>query len=656
MSRLALLLLLLPQGQDAGLPPAWRQVQDLKVPKAGPLKIDLPVETLDAARSRLEDLRLLDEAGGEIPWTPERPLQQSRAPARAARFETALGRNATVILIETGAAEALEQVSIETPADGFIKPVRLEGSSDRTRWTILKDAEPVFVGPGRARKVHVDFAAAVWPFLRLTLDDQKSAAVPVTGVVLLPAAPPAAPSEPWPVEIAERLEEPGRTHLRLRFPARHVTLAEVGIETPDPLFTRRVALASRSYTDGRVSERVLAEGTLYRMALDGTSPASKLSLAPDLQLPERELLLTIENGDSPPLQITALSARRRPVRLMFPAPKAGTLRLLSGNSECPAPRYDLAALPGLGRDLPVEAGATVSALRENPSYRAPEALPGLGGPGAPIDLSPWGFRKSVRLGTGTIHQLELDLDVLSHAARGTEDLRLAREGRQVPFVVETTSLSRPIPLQLLPEPDPKRPALSRGLIALPRKRLPVRRLTFMASETVFHREARLLEDVPDDRGVVQRVQRASTTWIRRPGATAAPLVLDLLQEPHGDRLILEVENGDNPPLTLKEEKAWIPLTRILFKTAPGPDLHLYYGNRKAHAAEYDLALAAPQLLAAARLEASLGSEEALAAAPRHEQGSSGSGTWIFWGVLALVVAGLLLVITRMLPAPPPESR
>ncbi len=652
MMRLSLALLLLA-GQD--LPPAWRQVQELKVPKAGPLKIDLSVETLDALRPGLEDLRLFDETGREIPWTVERPRQQARAAARAARFETALGANSTVVTVETGLAEPVAQLSLETPAGDFIKPARLEGSADRKTWTLLKDAEPLFAGPGRPRKLQIEFSPAVWTQLRLTLDDQKSAPLPVTGISLLPAAPPAAPSEPWTLEIAERLEEPGRTRLRLRFPGRHVPLAELSLETPEPLFTRRVTLTSRTWADGKVTERLFAEGVFYRMALEGRPPVSRLSLAPDFPLPERELLLTIENGDSPPLEVTKLQARRRPVRLAFPSPKAGALRLLSGNPDCPAPRYDVAALPGLGRELPVEGAVSLTALAENPAYRAPEALPGLGGPGAPLDTAPWGFRKSVRLGAGQIHQLELDLDVLSRGARDLDDLRLARDGRQVPYVVESTSLTRSTPLTLVAEPDPKRRSVSRWSLQLPRRRLPVGSLTFAVQESVFQRLTRLVEDIPDERGVSHRATLAASEWIRRPGAAAGPLLLTLSQEPRGDRLWLEVENGDNPALTLTDAKAWLPVTRLLFKVPPGPELHLYYGNREARAPEYDLALAAPQLLAATKTEAALGAEEALAAAPRQSAGDPGSGSWIFWGVLGLVVAALLFVIARLLPTVPPAK-
>ena len=47
-------------------PNEWRFRQPLDVPAAGLIRIDLPPETLDAARPALEDLRLLDSAGQEV--------------------------------------------------------------------------------------------------------------------------------------------------------------------------------------------------------------------------------------------------------------------------------------------------------------------------------------------------------------------------------------------------------------------------------------------------------------------------------------------------------------------------------------------------------------------------------------------------------------
>ena len=106
-------------------------------------------------------------------------------------------------------------------------------------------------------------------------------------------------------------------------------------------------------------------------------------------------MLLIRNEDSPPLSISAVRVERRPVYLVFMARQAGTFHLLTGNKSCAAPRYDLAAL---GADLKNAAVTPVkiSALADNPNYRAPEALAGLEVAGAALDVSAWKFRKPVK--------------------------------------------------------------------------------------------------------------------------------------------------------------------------------------------------------------------------------------------------------------------
>ena len=59
--------------QGAGLPGEWRHEQHFTVSAPGLVRFNLPVETLDAARSGLEDLRLYDEEGNELPYLVDRP-------------------------------------------------------------------------------------------------------------------------------------------------------------------------------------------------------------------------------------------------------------------------------------------------------------------------------------------------------------------------------------------------------------------------------------------------------------------------------------------------------------------------------------------------------------------------------------------------------
>ena len=118
---------------------------------------------------------------------------------------------------------------------------------------------------------------------------------------------------------------------------------------------------------------------------------------------------------------------------------------------------------------------------------------------------------------------------------------------------------------------------------------------------------------------------------------------------HSDTLILETENGDNPPVELEKFTAFYPATRILFKAKADDELFLYYGNPRASSPRYDLSLVANQLLAADKKTASLDGEQQLKKSSWRENEVPGQGGIVFWGILAVVVIGLLVIISRLLP-------
>jgi len=49
-------------------PNEWRFRQTIDVPASGLVRVNLPAETLDVARQNLEDLRILNADGGEVPF------------------------------------------------------------------------------------------------------------------------------------------------------------------------------------------------------------------------------------------------------------------------------------------------------------------------------------------------------------------------------------------------------------------------------------------------------------------------------------------------------------------------------------------------------------------------------------------------------------
>jgi len=230
------------------------------------------------------------------------------------------------------------------------------------------------------------------------------------------------------------------------------------------------------------------------------------------------------------------------------------------------------------------------------------------------------------------------------------DLRLVRDGKQVPYLIERTSLTRLLAPVVAPANDPNQPQLSRWKLTLPRPNLPVSRLECHPRATLFQRSVRVWEEVPDDRGGKLHRELGGAEW-KRTTDSKDFLAVILTGSPQTETLILEADNGDNPGIELDNFRATHPVTRLVFKATEPPAL--YYGNPSASAPRYDLSLVAMKLLSADKAVATLGAEEVLKKAVWTDgQPLTGVRGWLFWGILVLVVAGLIGVIVRLLPKPP----
>ena len=638
-------------GRAGTLPSEWQRHQQFSVPEAGLIKLSLPIETLDSARPGLADLRLYDNAGHEVPYLLERPEAASKGMLQAKAFDVSLQANATVIILETGVTQPLDGVTFDTPASSFVKAVQVEGSKDKRSWQMLAEGLPIFRQANGVTQLRLAVPPGAWQFLRLTIDDRRSPPVPFTGARVHTSRSEPTPSEPLPVAISERYENPGETRLTLNLGAANLNVSRIEIEASEPLFTRRVRLAVPEISEETIQERPLAEGVFYRVAIEGQPVSANLSMALEAEVRSRELLLLIQNHDSPPLSIAAVRAERRPVYLVFLARQSGIHHLLTGNNLCLAPRYDLASLgPNLkgARLLPLNA----TPVTNNPSYRPPEALAGIRDSGAALDVKAWNFRKLIQLAPASAQQLELDLDVLAQAEPGLQDLRLLRDGKQLPYIVERTSISRTLTPVVTSVNDPKKPKQSRWAIKLSHRRLPARRLVCVSRTPLFQREMVLYEDLATERGDKYRRIISQGSWTRTPESADKELSLTWNEPLQTDALLLETDNGDNPPIELEQFRLFHPMTRVLFRAKPTDEIFLYYGNSRAGWPRYDLSLIAGQLLAADKGSASLGREEPLKKSLWRKSEAPGKSGPIFWGILGLVVVVLLLIISRLLPKPP----
>jgi Protein of unknown function (DUF3999) len=632
-------------------PNEWRNTQALEVPAKGLVRVNLPAATLDAAQPGLEDLRIVDSRGNQVPYLIEQLLPDAESKIRPAEFRSTIENGATHLNLKTGTRAPIVGVSLQTPATRFMKAVDVEGSHDGANWTKLAGGDSLFQLPNGATKLRVSFPEGAWEFSRVTIDDLESPPVPFTGADLHKART-TAPAEPVPMTIKSRDESPATTRLALDLGAANLTLGSLRIESNEPVFTRVVTLAVPEVSDDGIRERNIADAVIYRVNVNGKNEA-RLEIPIESQIHTRELFVLIRNEDSPPLSIDTVRADRRLVRLTFFANQPGQYSLLSGNTQCAAPRYDLSALSGRLRNA-TAMDVVPSALVPNPSYKQPEALGALTLTGAQIDVAKWKFRKLLPLSQNGVQQVELDPELLARSQPDQRDIRIVRGEYQLPFLFERTSLSRPISLNAAAANDPKKPAFSRWSLKLPQPGLPITRLVCTSSSPLFRRQIRLWEEVTDERGDKFASDLGRATLDQTPTSPKRDLVIELNARPQSDTLFLETDNGDNPAIELRDFRSYYPVTRVVFKATsdPAQPVWLYYGNLDASAPRYDLTLVASELLKAERSPITAGPEENLSSKPSFVgETLTGSTRYIFWAALALVVIVLLAIMSRFLPKP-----
>ena len=645
----ALTIVVDAQTSPAFDPNEWPNTQTLDVPAKGLARVNVPVRTLDAAQPGLEDLRIIDSTGNQVPCLIERLLPDSESTIRPAEFRSSIENGATQLYLKTGTGAPIIGVTLETPATQFMKAVDVEGSNDGKTWTKLARGDSLFQLPNGATKLRVSLPEGAWQFLRATIDELGSPPVPFTGAQLNKAHT-NAPAEAVAVTIKSRDESPGTTSLALDLGAANLTLGSLRIESNEPVFTRAVTIAVSEVSDDGIRERNITDAVIYRVNVKGKNEA-RLEIPLESQIQTRELLVLIRNEDSPPISIDAVRADRRLARLTFFANQPGQYSLLSGKSQSVAPRYDLSALSGKLKSA-AAMDVVPSALASNPNYKPPEALAAVTLSGAKIDVAKWKFRKLLPLTQNGVQQVELDPELLARSQPDQGDIRIVRGEYQLPFIFQRTSLSRPISLNGAAANDPKKPALSRWSVKLPQPGVPITRLVCTSSSPLFHRQMRLWEEVTDERGDKFASELGRATWDQTPNSPKRDLIIELNARPNSDTLFLETDNGDNPAIELRDFRGFYPVTRVVFKATPDPaqPVWLYYGNPDATAPRYDLTLVAGELLKADRTTVAPGTGENLS--PKSAfvgKTLTGSTRYMFWGALALVVIVLLATMSRFLP-------
>jgi len=650
---------LAPAGHDEERS-AWRFRRSLVLaPLQGPPQafaaLTVPPEMAAECRDKLQDLRLLGPEGREVPYILDRLVEREALRSWGARLlDTQRERRIhSLWVLDLQAPRTFDAVVLDVPDQDFAKRLLVEASEDRRGWEKISEDNGIFDKPWGSSRIHhtrIEVGHLVTArYLRITADDRRSAPVDLRGAEVSAGWRVAGESWTRPASLQPVSFGSGKSRYRLGM-ARGLPAESLRLEADDRAFSRHVQIVETRDQ----KETVLSEGLLYRVTVEDEAVAAEsLTLAIPAGPHTGELAVLIEDGDSPALRNPRASLSGVSTRVIFPAGEE-SLTAYYGNRLTRAPNYDLEALKGRLGSARVFRGATLGPEAQNSWFREMPPLSFVASRGATVDASRWQMRRKLSIaGAEDIYTLRLMAEDLAFLRRDLGDLRIVDEAhRQVPYIVEPEAAEEKVTVQVEGSRVKSREG-SHYTLAIPsrfskqRLALPVRALELSFDESFFVRPARLLATGPE------REERllASATLSRRAEDTG-PLRIPL-DETARERWTLEIDEGDNAPLTLRSVHAAVAVPRLAFKAAAG-SYDLLFRNEEAPPPRYDIASLRREFLSYSAIPASA---EALESNPGHrrllgEYWTQAPPTVLLWGTLLFAVVVLLLLTMRILRQPP----
>jgi hypothetical protein len=625
--------------------PLVAQVKRTVTPAAaGPNRLDVDVALLSRATTDLHDLRLFDSDNREIGYLLVEPKSGEARWLDGELLPVAATKKTSGFEVDLGRAAEVDRLRFEGIAAPFLKRARVEGSGDRTRWTLLAEATVFDLPDDKLRLLEVPFGAGTYRYLRVTWDDASSARITRVGTVSARVYGSGAPPEPLraAVPFRKRASEPGKSRYRIHLPGPRLPLSAIELRVSNGHVFRNATITEPRLGNGEVLPATLGAETVRRAERWG---AVAESMAIPIERPTgRELDLIVEDGNNPPLALTEIVARFAPQPwIYFEAPDAAPLTATYGDPRLKTPSYDLEASRRYLEQAP-PARATWAKGEEPVNVAASDTDPAASLQGAVVDRGTFRVVRPIPNAKPGLNVLLMDADALARS-RDLADVRiLSEDNRQIPYIVEKRDEPLVLPLKLQPVEGARGTSVYR--MALPYPTLPYgTRIVLRTSARVFERTIDLRSAADERRGRLA-APAASATWRSADPELVPPAMTFDPPLSGNDALELVVHEGDNAPLPITRAELLLPSIGLRFHH-PGTPLSLAYGSSQLAAPRYDLALLAPRLFsqpAGDLMLAPMG--------PVKDDREGGGARKFFWIAIGIVAVVLLAMLAKLLkPAP-----
>ncbi len=552
------------------------QVMELELAPSGVVRVALPPDIVGADPLLLgQTMRLVNERGEEVPFTVALTEPLSRDEERLDIIPIGFGSwqvGPSERLVDGLALSFSDQGPYEVHVDNVGPSWVAQGLIDGE----LVDLDEVQTLPGHGPWV---VRARNKPGDNLQLYSARGQSNPPDWVpptcVEIPAGDPA-------------LRESGvaRYALDLGGPRRVSSLA---VHASGDLFDRTVTIGVPTDNGDNYGH----QGRIRRIQIGG----ARIDRAriEDIDLGTDALVVDIANEDGRVLPVTGFTVCSIGAHLLAREVGAGRFQLYGGGE--PHPEADDLAQAKV--ELLREAGLWFNASEEpvlpNPEYQQKADREGVAEVAAPLPLVKWRWSRPIE-GEGWV-RIPLDRAVLAHARDDLGDLRVVdSEGRQVPSLLRRTG--RETAWDTAPFTREETGKTSRIRVTLGAELAPVATVRLATTGDTFRRTVRVLRD----RGTITEPVRF-VDWRGEQQGVNLAIGIDAVL---GRELLIEIDNGDNPPLPVTEVSVSYPEWELRARVPVGA--RLLYGAPGVYRADYDLALLSADVFRQRLAVAALGAE------------------------------------------------
>ena len=659
--------------------------------------------------------RLIRSDGREVPYVVTSDAGESKDRRHSGQLvDTRHEGDQTLWIVDLGSIRRFESLDLNIPQIQFRRRVTVEAAEQQNGpYHVIARDVGIFDLPwqnapgGRLHYTTVRFAESQRArFLRFQISSRWRGFLfrPLSLQGVAAVAHLNRPGSEWtlPAPLVPMATPPSPKHVK---PGDHPHLSLYRIDVPpglsfrhiqlsarDPGFVRSVRLLEIEDNASTVHSstgklHVLSEGMIFRIS-DGPVPTSGGKKADkgektdpiddepvtgeNLTIPVEDrpgkgiLVLEITDGDSPALTDLTATVSGIGSRLIFPvgpsasreSDSAQKYALYFGSETATKRDYDLqklvSSLSRLGSFLPAQLGGK----EPNPRFQKAQPLPAVPTAGSPIVTSSYRLMRTVAMRDGVeLYSIQLSPVDIAYLKPDFGDLRVVDpDGQQVPYVLIPNAIETRTELEFAKEPagDGKmsryRLSLRHGNQLL---QVPIDALELSVGSSFYRRTVRIREVRSE--ATPYASQLLSATILRLSEDDAGFHRLPLPGQPVRE-LLLEIDNGDNPPLDITQVFGVVSVPRLIYKGDAQKEYRLLIGNPDVQAPSYDLASLRNVLLDYPARLVVLGS---LMANPNFRPPSNyfqeGRMNLVLLGVLLLCVVVLLALSLRLLRNPHPEK-